>query len=274
MRPFLLLALLPAALCAATTLQIVKPVVSQSEGGEADAPGFEHIGGETIYYTCRIDGFAKSEDKVHLTYTAQAFDPRGVALAAVENNAILEQVSAQDKDWEPKIEGSVEIPPEVPAGDYKILIKVKDYYADDASAELPIAFRVKGTRVTLSDKLTVGNFGYYRAAEGGQPLTTPIFHNGSTLYARWAMTGFKYGEGNKVDLSWTVSILGADGKLLKAFDTAGDQSEGAFYPKPWVEGEFEVPLQKVQSGAYILQIKVKDAAGKQDLDSRRPFTVE
>jgi hypothetical protein len=259
-------------MCAAATLQIVKPVVSQSEGGDADAPGFEHVAGETLYFTCRVEGFTKSEDKVHLTTAVQAFDPRGVALADVDNNAILEQVSAQDKDWEPKIESQIEIPPLAPAGEYKILVKVKDYYSDD-SAELPVTFRVRGTRMDPSDKLVVRNFGFYRTQEGGQAMATPIFHPGATLYARWAITGYKYGENNKVDISWTVAILSGD-KVLKTFDTAADQSEGAFYPKPWVEGEFEVPMPKVQPGAYILLIKVKDVNGKQDIESRHQFTVE
>jgi hypothetical protein len=272
MRPFLLVALLPAALGAAATLQLVKPVVSQSEGGDADPPGFEHVAGETLYFTCRVDGFMKSEDKVHLTTSVQAFDPRGVALADVDNNAILEQVSAQDKDWQPKVESTVEIPPLAPAGEYKILIKVKDYYSD-ASAELPVTFRVRGARVEPSDRLVVRNFGFYRAQEGGQVVATPIFHDGSTLYARWVITGYKYGENNKVDINWTVSILSGD-KVLKSFDTAADQSEGTFYPKPWVEGEFDVPLQKVLPGAYVLLIRVKDVTGKQEIESRHQFTVE
>jgi hypothetical protein len=195
-----------------------------------------------------------------------------VALTEVENNAILEQVLPQDKDWEPKIESTVEIPPLVPAGEYKILVKVKDYYSDE-SAELPVTFRVRGTRVEASDRLVVRNFGFYRAQEGGQALASPIYHNGATLYARWVITGYKYGENNKVDINWTVSILGGE-KVLKAFDTAADQSEGTFYPKPWVEGEFDVPLQKVLPGAYTLLIKVKDVTGKQDIESRHSFSVE
>jgi hypothetical protein len=272
MRPFLLVALLPAALCAAATLQIVKPVVSQSEDGDADAPGFQHVAGETLFFTCRIDGFMKSEDKVHLTYSVQAFDPRGVALAEPYENGVLEQVSAQDKEWQPKIESQVEIPPLAPAGDYKILVKVKDYYSDE-SVDLPVVFRVRGTRMDPSDRLAVRNFGFYRAEEGGQPLATPIFHNGSSLFARWDITGYKYGENNKIDISWTVSIMSGE-KVLKSFDTAADQSEGTFYPKPWVPGSFEVPLQKVLPGAYNLVVKVKDVTGKQDIESRHQFTVE
>ena len=272
MRPFLLVALLPAALCAAATLQIVKPVVSQSEGGDADTPGFEHVAGETLFFTCRISGFMKSEEKVHLTYTVQAFDPRGVALGEPYENGILEQVSAQDKEWQPKIETQVEIPPLAPAGDYKILVKAKDYYSDE-SVEFPVVFRVRGTRMDPSDKLVVRNFGFYRAEEGGQPLATPIFHNGASLFARWDITGYKYGENNKIDISWTVSIMSGE-KVLKSFDTAADQSEGTFYPKPWVPGSFEVPLQKVLPGAYTLLIRVKDVTGKQDIESRHQFSVE
>ena len=272
MRPFLLVALLPAAMCAAATLQIVKPVVSQSDGGDADAPGFEHVAGETLFFTCRVEGFTKTDDKVHLTTSVQAFDPRGVALAEADSNAVLEQVSAQDKDWEPKITNEIEIPPLAPAGEYKILVKVKDFYSDE-SAELPVTFRVRGTRVDPSDRLVVRNFGYYRAQEGGQPMASPIFHNGATLYARWVITGYKYGENNKIDINWTVSILSGD-KALKTFDTAADQSDGTFYPKPWVEGEFDVPLQKVLPGAYTLLIKIKDVTGKQDIESRHPFSVE
>jgi len=272
MRRFLLVALLPAAMCAAATLQVVKPVVSQTEGGDPDPAGFQHVAGETIYFSCHVEGFEKSEDKVHLTYTAQAFDPRGVALADVENNAILEQISAQDKDWTPKIEGEVDIPPVVPAGDFKIVVKVKDYYSED-SAELDIPFQVKGMKVEPSDRLVVRNFGFYRAEEGGAPVPNPLFHNGASLYARWQMAGYKYGEGNNMDLSWTVAIVSGP-VTLKTFDTAADKSEGAFYAKPFVDGEFDVPLNHVPPGAYTLLITVKDGAGKQNIESRHNFSVE
>ena len=43
MRSTLLIAFLPAILCAAPALQIVKPVISQMEGGTPDPPGFDHV---------------------------------------------------------------------------------------------------------------------------------------------------------------------------------------------------------------------------------------
>jgi hypothetical protein len=271
MRSFLLVALLPAALCAATTLQIVKPIVSQTDGGDADAPGFEHVAGETLYFSCRVEGFAKSEEKVHLTYSVQAFDPKGVALAEIYKNAILEEVLPQDKDWEPKIETEVEVPPLAPPGEYKIVVKAEDFYAN-TSAELPVTFRVRGLRVDASDKLVVRNFGFYRGEDDAQALARPIFHNGANLWAKWDITGYKYGPSSKVDISWTVSILQGE-KVLKAFDSASEQSE-SIYPKPWVPASFEVPLQKVAVGEYTILVRVKDVTGAQTYETRHNFTVE
>ena len=59
MRRLLVFALLPAVACAAPALEIVKPIVSQMDGGAPDPPGFEHVPGEILYFTCRVAGFAK-----------------------------------------------------------------------------------------------------------------------------------------------------------------------------------------------------------------------
>src|SRR5215471_15213640 len=99
MRPLLLLALLPAA----PSLQIVKPVLSQMEGGVPDPPGFEHTPGEIVWFSCRIAGYTKSEDeKVHLRFSVQAFDPQGIPLDEIYTNEITAEVSPQDKEWQPK----------------------------------------------------------------------------------------------------------------------------------------------------------------------------
>lgn len=272
MRSLLLVALLPAALCAAPALQIVKPVISQSEGGPADAPGFEHVSGETLFFSARISGFAKTSDnKVHLSYSVQAFDPRGVALNEIYNNAILEEVTEQDKDWEPKIETEVEVPPLVPAGEYKIVVKAQDVYAE-TSTELPVTFRIRGQRMEPSDRLVVRDFGFYRGENDNQAMASPIFHNGANLYARWDITGYKYGESNKIDITYSVSILQGD-KILKAFDPATEQSD-SFYPRPWIPASFSVPLQKVVIGQYTILVRVKDAVGNATIESRHNFTVE
>src|SRR5579863_2920376 len=127
MRSTLLLAFLSTVLPAAAALQIVKPVISQMEAGAPDTPGFEHVPGETLYFSCRVDGFEKSpEAKIHLVYSVQAFDPQGVALTELYKNEIMDEVSPQDKGWQPRIETEIAIPPLVATGAYKILVKVED----------------------------------------------------------------------------------------------------------------------------------------------------
>ena len=75
MRP-LLLALFPALLSAAPALEIVRPIVSQMDGGVPDPSGFEHVAGEIIWMQCRVSGYTRTDkQQVHLKYSVQAFDP-------------------------------------------------------------------------------------------------------------------------------------------------------------------------------------------------------
>src|SRR4051794_29546101 len=111
MRP-LLLALLPALLGAAPALEIIRPMVSQMDGGAPEPAGFEHAAGETLWVMCRVSGYSRSEDqKVHLKYSVQAFDPKGVPLDEPYSNEIKVELSLQDKEWLPGISTSVPIPP-------------------------------------------------------------------------------------------------------------------------------------------------------------------
>jgi len=87
MRPFLLLALLPALAPAADPLGVVQAVIAQMDGGEALPADFQHAPGETLFFSCRIAGFTKSaKEEIHLKYSVQAFDPKGVALNEIYQN--------------------------------------------------------------------------------------------------------------------------------------------------------------------------------------------
>ena len=273
MRILLLAALLPVALLAAPGLQVVKTVVSQSDGGDPDAPGYEHVAGETLYFSCRVDGFTKDEsNKVRVAYSVQAFDPRGAALAEVYKSEVFDEVLPQDKDWQPKIETALEIPPLVPAGEYKIVVKVEDVFAK-TSTESAIPFRIRGTKIDTAGALTVRNFGFYRGEDEAQPLAKALYRNGNQMWARFDITGYKYGAPtNKVDVSYVVSIMSGE-RVLKTFDPAGEKSE-AFYPKPWIPAAMGVPLNNVQAGEYTLVVRVKDAVGNQNAEVRRTFTVQ
>ncbi|SPE40701.1 conserved exported hypothetical protein [Candidatus Sulfopaludibacter sp. SbA3] len=275
MRSLVALAFLPSLLCGATPLQIVQPIVSQSEGGVADAPGTTHIPGEILFFTCRIANYAKTpEEKIHLAYSVQPFDPKGVPLAEIYKNEMTDEVSPQDKEWMPRIATEVAIPPLVLSGDYKIVVKVEDVIAH-ATAELTVPFRVRGHEVVPSDKLVVRNLRFFRGEEDTEPVAKAAYKPGSVIWVKFDITGYKYGPGNKIDVSYIFKVLSGDDKVLFTNpEAAGDQTE-SFYPKSYVTGEFSVPIQPaVKPGSYAIAVVVTDAVGNQTCEVKHPFTVE
>ncbi len=274
MRSLLVWALIPAALSAAPALEIVKPIISQMEGGESDPPGFEHAGGETLFFSCRIAGFAKTgESKIHLAYSVQAFDSKGVPLVEIYKNELSDEVLPQDKDWQPKIETSVAVPPLVAPGQYKIVVKVEDLVAK-TSAEMPVPFRIRGRTVAPSDTLAVRDFRFYRREEDTQALVKAAYRMGDQLWAKFDIVGYKYGPNNKVNVSYVVSILSASGKVLWTQpDPAVEQSE-SFYPKPYVPAVMNLDLKTVKPAEYTMLVQVKDAVGSQSFEAKQNFTVE
>src|SRR5437763_6638582 len=91
---FAVVALLPALLSAAPALEIVRPVIAQSDGGVPVPSRFEHVPGELLFFSCRIAGYSKTqEEKVHVAYSVQAFDPNGAPLTELYKNELLTDVS-------------------------------------------------------------------------------------------------------------------------------------------------------------------------------------
>jgi hypothetical protein len=275
MRSLLLLALLPALAPAAESLGVVQAVIAQMDGGEALPADFQHAPGETLFFTCRVAGFTKSaKEQIHLKYSVQAFDPKGVALSEIYQNEMEEEVGPQDKEWLPKIETQVDLPPILRGGAYKIQVKVEDVLAK-ASAELAVPFQVHAKDVAASAVLTVRNFQWYHTDEEDKPMARPVYRPGDSMWMRFDMVGYKYGAGNKIDVSYAASLVLASGKVIWTQpEPAVEQSE-SFYPKPYIDGEFGISLQKnFQPGTYTMSVAVKDAVGKQTFEGKFNFTVQ
>jgi hypothetical protein len=274
MRTLLLAAALTTLLQAAG-LEVVKPIVAQSDGGTPVPASFEHAAGETLFLSCRVAGFTKSADqKIHVAYSVQAFDPKGVALTELYKNEITTEVAPQDKEWLPKIETEVQIPPLVASGTYKLLVKAEDVLAN-ATAELAVPVQVRGHQLEPSDTLVVRNFRFYRGEEDTQPADRPAYRGGDAVWARFDVTGFHYGEKNHIDVSYVASVISPTGKVLWTQpEPAVDQSE-SFYPKRYVGAAFGINLlAKTTPGEYAIAVTVKDAVGGQTFETRQKFTVE
>jgi hypothetical protein len=274
MRP-LLVALLPALLCAAPALQIVRPIVSQWDGGPPDTPGFEHAAGETIWVQCRVAGYTKSADEqVHLKYAVQPLDPQGVALDEVFQNDIKAEVGPQDKEWLPKIATSIAIPPLAGPGAYKVVVKVEDVMAK-ANTELAIPFLVRARKVEPSDTLAIRNFQFYRDEEGAQPLEKSVYHPGDGVWAKFDIVGYKFGEKNRIDVSYVTSVIAPSGKALWTQPEPAVEQSDSFYPKRYVPAAMGINLQKtIRPGEYTIGVQVKDGVGGQSYEATFSFTIE
>src|ERR1039458_8802744 len=150
-----LLYLCPTLWCAG--LEVVRPIIAQSDGGIPVPAGYQHVAGETLFFSCRIAGYAKTtEEKVHVTYSLQAFDPKGAPLTEIYKNEMITDVAPQDKEWMPKIATEIQIPPLVGAGTYKVLVKIEDL-VNNTKTELGVPFEVRSKIVEPSDTLVVRN---------------------------------------------------------------------------------------------------------------------
>jgi hypothetical protein len=284
MRWLLIGAILPGVLSALAPannapqndgLQIAKAVISDREGGAPDPSSFEYRAGETIYFTCRIAGFSKTDQgKIHVAYDVQAFDAQGAPLAEIYKKSISEEITAQDKDWMPKIETSITIPPLVLSGTYKVVVKAEDLLAK-TTTELSFPFKVRGYSIESSDSMVVRNFRFLRNENDAQPAEKPVYRSGDSVWAKFDIIGYHYGPNNRVDVSYVTSVIAPDGKVLWTQPEPAVEQSDSFYPKRYVPAEMNISLQgKIQPGVYTLVVTGKDAVSSQTCESKHPFTVE
>lgn len=283
MKFLMCLSLTAAAGCLAApaekTLAIVRPLLSQMEDGAPVSSGYEFLPGETIHFSCQIEGYQRIEEKYDvkkmlLTYQVEARDARGVLLQPLQEGKEGGTVSAEDKNWMPKIRESIVIPPLAESGEYQILVKVKDEIGQ-AAAEARTTFTVKGRDVAPSDTLVVRNFRFLRAEEDGKALQVAAYRPGDPVWARFDMTGYKLGDANQFDIEYGLQVLLADGSVVYSQPQAAAGKEQTFYPQRYQPGVLNLNLAKDQQpGEYTIVVTVRDNLGKQTYETRQKFAVE
>ena len=279
MRPislfFPLLYIGSAVWCAAAGLEVVRPIIAQSDGGVMAPAGFQHVAGETLFFSCRVAGYAKTpEEKANLAYSVQSFDPKGVPLTEIYKNELVTDVTPQDKEWMPKIATEIQIPPLVGSGTYKILVRIEDLVAN-TKAELGVPFEVRSKTVEPSDTLVTRNFQFFRGEDDAQPLQKAAYRGGDGVWMKFDIIGFKYGERNHIDVSYRTSVISPSGKVLWTQPEPAVEQSDSFYPKRYVAAAMGINLLKNTSpGEYTIAVTVTDAVGKQTYESKHTFTVE
>jgi hypothetical protein len=267
--------LISAAIASAAGLQIVRPAVSDSDGGPPNPTNSDYRPGDVLYFTCRVAGFSKdSTDQVRLAYTVRAVDAAGVALTEPYKNSLNAEVTPQDKDWLPKISTSISIPLFLFSGEYKVVVEAEDLNAK-SSATLEIPFRVRAHEdVHRADSLEIQAFRFLRREDDAKPAERPDYIPGDHLWAKFDITGFRYGDRNKMDVTYLTSVLGPDGKTLWTQPEPTGEQGDSFYPRAFVNAEMGIELQpKIKPGTYTLVVQAKDAVGGQTCEVRQAFTI-
>jgi hypothetical protein len=283
MKFLMCLSLTAAGVCLAAPaekkLAIVRPLLSQMEDGAPVSSGYEFLPGETIHFSCQIEGYQKIEEKYDVkkllvTYQVEARDHHGVLLQPLQEGKEGGTVSAEDKNWMPKIRESIVIPPLAESGEYQILVKVKDEIGK-AAAEARTTFTVKGRDVPPSDTLVVRNFRFLRAEADGKALQVAAYRPGDPVWARFDMTGYKLGDANQFDIEYGLQVLLSDGSVVYAEPRAAGGKEQTFYPQRYQPGVLNLNLAKDQKpGEYTIVVTVRDNLGSQTYETRQKFSVE
>ena len=270
-----LLCLCSAVSCPAAGLEVVRPIVAQIDGGVPVPRGYEHVAGETLFFSCRIAGYAQTaEEKVHVTYSVQPFDPKGVPLTEIYKNEMVADVAPQDKEWMPKISTEIQIPPLVGAGTYTILVKIEDLVSN-TKAELSVPFGVRSKSVEPSDTLTVRDFQFFRGDDDPQPMQKALYKGGDAVWTKFDVIGFKYGDKNRIDVSYVPSVISPSGKVLWRQDKPEVEQSESFYPKRYMAASMGINLLKnTTAGEYTIAVTITDAIGKQTYETKQTFTVE
>jgi hypothetical protein len=264
-----------AAASSGKPLQIVRPVISQSEDGPALPGGIDFQPGDVAFFSFQVENYRVSPTgKVDLVGHMQAFDAKGVAIAPVDEEMIGTSLADEDKEWKPKLRLQLQLPSIAQPGTYRIKYEVTDRQSRQ-SAAAEMTFGMGGKGVDPANELTIRNLGFYRAQDDESPLKVIAYRPGDTVWVRFDAIGYKYGEQNAIDVAYDVAVLSPDGKQLYAQENAAVERSQAYYPQSWVPGGFNLSLQPtMRAGTYTLVLTARDGVGKQAATEKAEFRVE
>ncbi len=274
---FLALSLPTARVAAAPPkLTIERLAMHQFEDGPVLDASHTFLPGETVFISCRIAGYTrpKEEERVKLTWELKAVDPAGIPFEPPRTGEIEAAVLPQDKDWLPKVVATALIPPFAASGSYKIAIQIKEP-ASGGEVSGEAVLNVVGRAVEPSETLLARNFHFYKGEQDRQPLSTPVYHAGEMLWARFDITGFKFGEKNRFSVEYGLAVLRETGEQVFAQPEAASDSNESFYPQRFVPGALSLSVDPaVPKAPYILQVTIRDKVGDQTYVLKEPFRVE
>lgn len=275
MRAVVALAALLCGAAAAQELRIVKPALRQYEDGPVMAASQTLGPGETVFFSFQVGGYKLSpERRVNLHWSVDVLDSGGVKLVESMEKDLDTDLSAEDKEWMPIARHTFMIPPIVPPGPYRLVVKVNDKLVG-VEAKEEITLTVRGREVAPSDTLVARNFRFLHSEDDRVPMREPVYRQGDTVWARFEIAGYKFGERNSLSVTYGIAVADSEGKVLFEQPEAAAEHKESFYPQKYVPGVVSVTTQKnTTPGQYFLVLTLRDAVGAQTAEERHGFRLE
>ena len=265
----------------AAKLQIEKFALRQFEDGPALAASHDFLPGETVFWSFRVRGYqvkkteteaGDEESSVKLAWTLRATDPKGVPIEKERSGRVETPVFQQDKDWTPRAADSFTIPPLAPSGIYHATVIVKD---ETSETQAELEFKVRGDTVVPGETLTGHNVRFLRSENDPVPMKTPVYRAGDTMWVRFDITGYKFGQKNRYEVEYGLAILRANGETMFRQPVAAKETNESFYPQHYVPGLLSLGLNKdLAQGSYTMVITMRDKIGNQTWEAREQFQVQ
>lgn len=229
--------------------------------------------GETCYFTFKVSGFKQdAKQHVQLEYKVHFADPKGQPVVEDFEDKVEATLTPMDQNWLPKIDWQRVVPTFAMAGEYTIHVHVEDKIGK-IDGDYDTKFNVRGETIEAGDKMVVQQF-IFSDTENGRQKNDNIYHQGTTLWARFKLAGYKI-----VDKSYWVeqelAILDADGKVLFTRPEPAVEKNRAFYPPHVLTTAFNLDVSKgVKPGDYTLRLTIRDKIGNQEITYDAKFRVE
>ncbi len=258
---------------AQSSLTITNATASRMEDGPP-LGALRLVPGEVVYFSFTASGYSKSaEGRVEMTGHAQVFDPAGVPIAPKDDLPVITNLGENDKNWIPKFRTAVSLPPLCQPGAYRIRFDAVDEQTHQ-SASGEATFDVQAKFVAPSSTLVIRELNFFRNQEDTTPLITASYRAGDTVWVKFFIIGYKYGEQNAVDASYDVELLGPDGATILKQEDAAMEKSTAYYPQPYVPAVFNLSLKPTMTrSTYTLIVTAHDAVGKQTATAQSKFVV-
>ena len=254
-------------------------VFRQFEGGPAWDSRQTARSGENLVFSFSISGLKifetdNEEKKVRYEWTVQALDPKGIVLAEPLSGKQDAEILPEDKDWVPKVSGTIKLPDFLPPGSFHLAVSVRDTVAN-ASAKGEFPFPVSGPSILSLDRFTIHDVRFFREESSTEPISPVAYRPGDTIWIRFQMSGFQRDSSKEVHLRYGYELKNPAGKVVFSQPDALEERKSYFYPPAYLPAFLSfTPDSKVPRGEYAVILTAQDSVSGQQAQSEQKFRIE